>query len=676
MPYDKKDQFLVIKDFSVGWQSRLDASRIPLGGAQKSLDIALTDRGGISPRPGEILIGSNNTTSAGVKSIFSFKKTDGTSILIKTYSDKIEYYHPDVADWELLKDGYTTGKIFGFKEHNINTDQVDLVYFGNGFEPYSRWNGWYSQLNGALVGGETAVVVDSVLTTNVHYSGTASSSSTTTIDISSSDWAADIWNDNFYVRITSGAKSGFISKITDGTATQITFNTITGLSGTPTFEIRQLSVPASGTLVYNNQTVAYTGVPQDDRFAVASAHAGADNAGITVSPIEYTDNPKGNLFETLNEDMYVGGDPAAGNTVYRSATADATDFSFSGSRAATEGDILWFPYGGSKVSDIRAQENALYVFKPNSIEAVTYSQDSNDVSQFEPITQGVGRGTEGRTWKMDDDIAFGTSDNRITTLGRVISRDIRPQITDIAYPIRRSVKDYNFDAIVGTEFINKAFVGIKSSNTVSVNDSILVYNKDYKAWEGKWKINAGSLGVHDSGVYYGDSFTPNVYQFNTGINKVKGSSTFPISCEWVSGFINKRGSGFYLNEVSCLAVEGYITAGTTINFDLYKDFAFTPFKSMALTGTDTDYQDNVPTFHLLGTDETGADPLGSNFILGEEDDEGRRHFIVCFYFPITQLEYIAIGVGSSGKNQNWEVNALGINVEETAFENLSKIKAG
>jgi len=161
----------------------------------------------------------------------------------------------------------------------------------------------------------------------------------------------------------------------------------------------------------------------------------------------------------------------------------------------------------------------------------------------------------------------------------------------------------------------------------------------------------------------------------TGLNKKKGSDTFPISCEWKSGWINRRGTGFYINEASALAVEGYITSGTTINFDLYKDFATDSFQSLSLAGSETTYQDNVPIFNLLGTDALGTEVLGANSIIGEIDEEGRRHFIVFFYFPMAQFEYISVGVGSEGKNQDWEVIAMGINATENVFENLPKIKS-
>lgn len=668
-----KDNFLIIDDFKKGWHRRLDPSRIPIGGSQRSVNITLTDRGGIAPRGGELLLGAESSEQTGITSLFSFKKTDGTAILIKAHGTVLEYYSNNAEAWSLLKDGYTSGIPFGFSPHNINVEFTDLVYFGNGIEPLSRWQGWDGVLNGALVGAETEVIVDSVLTTDIHFTGTASSVTTTTVVMPAGTWAADIWDD-FYVRITSGAKEGFISKITATTATQITFDAISGLTGTPTFEIRRLVVPATGTLIYNDQTVAYTGVPRDDRFTVGSAHAASDNSPITVSPTEYKDAPRGSLLTTLYEDMYIAGDPAKGNTVFRSATGDATDYSYSATRAANEGDVAWFPYGGAKINDIIAHENGIYILKPDSIESLSYTKDSNDLASIEVIIQADSVGPLGRAWKQGNDVVYVTADRRITSIGRVANTDIRPQTQDLAYDIRREIINYNPDTSRGEQFRNRGFVGIKSDGVTSSNDRLLVYNKDSRTWEGYWHVNAGALAVHNNKLYYGDSYSPNVYQLMKGINKVKSGVSYPITSEWQSGFINKRGSGFYLNEISCLAVEGYIASGTKINFKLYKDFAALPFQELSLEGTETEYQDNVPQFTLLGGEPLGLTPLGGPTIIGEADERGRRHFIAFLNFNQDHAEYFSVAVGSNGKNQDWEIIALGVNAVEDVFQAQNKNK--
>jgi len=668
-----KDNFIIIDQFRQGWHRRVDPSRVPLGGSIKSVNIQLTSRGGIAPRPGETLLGANNTTAAGVKSLYSLKKSDGTNILVKSYSTKLEYYNNKATAWSLLKGGYTSGQVFGFKEHNINVDAVDLSYFCNAVEPYSRWEGYEATLDGALAGAETAVIVDTTLIPDVYYSGTASATTTTTVTIATADWATDIWND-FYVRITSGAKNGFISKISATTSTQITFTAISGLSGTPTFEIRRLAVPATGTLSYNDQTVAYTAVPQDDRFTVGSAHAGADGAAVTVMPTEYPENPRGNILEAHLDSMLVAGEKSKPSTLSRSALADATDFTFSSPRSAQEGDVLYFPYGGKAITDVKAQEDAAYIIKEDSIESLRYTQDGSDLAIIDPVIQGAAVGSKSRAWRKGNDIVFATPDNKITSIGRILNKDTRPQAYDLAYNIRREIEDYDFGSLVGIEHINRTYIAVKSVNTATNNDRVLVYNKDYDAWEGYWPVSIDAFAIHGGDLYYGEAYTPNIYQTGTGINKTKGTTTYPMSCGWQSGFINTRGSGFYLNEVSSLAVEGYITSGTTINFNLYKDFANTAFQQLSLLGSETQFQDNVPEFSLLGGDPLGLEPLGVKAIIGAADEDGRRHFIAFLDFQMTQVEYISVEVSSSGKHQDWEIIALGLNATENVFESQEKIK--
>lgn len=669
-----QNEYLIIDDFRKGWQQKEDDSKLPIGALRKSTNITITDRGGIAPRPQEELVGTKESeTSSGVKSLYSFKKSDGADILIKTFDDKVKYYNNVIGDWCLLKDGYTSGLEFGFKELRYNLGATDLIYFGNGVEPFSSWCGYEGKLVGDVLSGATSVVVDSILQDSVIWSGTADSVTTTTIDIAISDWATDIWN-NFYVRITSGTKEGYISKISATTATQITFDAIAGLTGTPTFEIRLLAIPETGSIVYNDDTVAYTAIPKDDTLTVGSAHAGSDGDGITVAPVEYPDVKRGNILETALSCMYVGGINYSPNTVYRSKTTDPTDYDFSSPRTAGEGDIVYFPYSGSEIKDLRAQENTLYVFKPHAIEALSYTQDGNDLSQIDEIIRGVNVGANGRTWRFGNDIAYATPDNRITTVGRVADKDFRPLTDDLAYNIRRGIQQFSFDSSVGVEDNIRGYIGCKNSADTSFNNRLLVSNKDFNCWEGLWLVPASQIVQHNTQIYYGNAYSGDVFLMSGVLNKTVGDDTFPMSCEAQTGWINKSGKGFYINEISTVIVEGYISAGSKIDIKMYKDFASDPFSSLQIEGTETEYIDNAPTFSLLGGSAGGLEPLGASAVLGDEEDDGRRHFIVNLNFQGVPVEYFSVGVGSSGKNNNWEVIALGINAEFTKYESQNRNK--
>lgn len=680
---DGKDNFIILENFKAGWHKRDDDSRIPLGGLQRSRNITITDRGGIAPRLGETLVGLPGSGGGG-KSMWSFEKSTGLPLLVKTYADRLEFLSQKKNKWALIKEGLTTGLRFGFSETRVDvTDTLDWLSFGNAIDPFHRWCGFDGYLAGALVGGETSVVVDTVLTEDVHYTGTASASTDTTITISPAAWATDIWNDSFYVRITSGALSGRISKITDTTSTIITFSgAITGLTGAVTFEIRQLAVPATGTLIYNETTLAYTAVPNDDRFTVASAHAsaGADDV-VTIAPEVKPENPRGNLFDVVHEALYVAGSPAAPVTVNRSQNADTDNFTLSSPRAANEADLVYFPYGGKRITDIKGWESSLVVLKEDSLESLTYSEaydatleTKTDVSQVDRIKVGVASGSIGRSWIAGDDLMFATPDKRITTVGRVLSKDQRPQTTDLAYPIRRATKNYDFPLVAGREHINQVFISVKSSDEVTANDTLLVLNKDYNAWEGEWNIQAADFAQHQGNLYYLDSYTPDVYQMFTGANKTRGDDVFPMTVDALTGWINGRGSAFYLNEVSCLAVEGRIKLNSAITFSLYKDYSQSAFQEIEIVPTEQEgILDGESPVSFLGGSPLGLEPLGGASFLGDEEPDGYRHFVAFLHFPITQIEYIAIGISSSGYNTAWEITRLGINATENVFEAQQRI---
>lgn len=690
-----KDRFIVIEDFKAGWHRRDDDSRIPLGGARISSNITLTDRGGIAPRPGEILIG-DSAVGTGVTSAHSFKKPGQDALRVKATGTELLFFSNKAEAWSLINDGYRDAAPFYFKEaRNDKLDTLPALYFGNGYDPFSRWYGFDAEIATNVALSDTSIAVDTTLLPEVHFSGTASASTGTTITIATAAWAADIWNDNFYVRITSGAQTGKIALISDTTATGLVFASIAGLTGAVTFEIRQLAVPPTGTLVYSNGTTyvkkAYTAVPTDASFTVASIASGETataGAALTTKPIEYLNSPRAKRAEVINDELYLGIVTSSGlqvgtsgnsapNTVYRSATADFTDFTFSDPRSPDQGDVIRFPYGGSGVTDIARWEDLLLVLTEDSVESCEYvdlATDLTDVARQKSIKVGTNVGTKFKTWQVEDDVMFVTPDNRITTIGRVINKDTRPQTMDRAYSIRREVKNYDFSAVTGADFNNQSFVGMRSTSAVTANDRTIVWNKDYGSWEGRWNTQASVFFVHNGKLNYGDAFSPDVYEFDGGINKRKDGETYPMTCRWLSGWINGRGSAFYLNEVSSLAVEGRIRLNTQINFKLYKDYASSSFQTLYINASaDTEAVDGVQSVSFLGGSSTGTEPLGAGSFLGDEDEDGYRHFVAFLPFPITQIEYVSIEVGSEGTNQGWEITRLGLNLLETMFENQPRI---
>lgn len=356
-------------NFKLGLRVLEDDLKAPIGSCRRAQNIIISDRGGISPRPGTALLGTINTSSSVIKGAFNFKKSQGSAeIPIKAYATFLEYYNA-TAGWTKLKTGFTTEQEFGFTSSLVNTSNEDFTYFCNRTEEYQSWRGTVTLLNGALVGAETAVTVDSTLKDNVYFSGTATSNAATTITLSTATWATDMWK-NFIVHITG---TGKVRRITGNTGTVLTFDTLGAGPGNVAFEIRQLAFPlwnigvvatatsatltgtgtnfitqfrtgdviyvdgetsrvilavASNTsltvtanfsttastlkyrkkrqIIYADVVIEYTDIDLATTFTVASAHAGADNLAVTSVPDVFVDAPRGNRLENLLGRVYVG----------------------------------------------------------------------------------------------------------------------------------------------------------------------------------------------------------------------------------------------------------------------------------------------------------------------------------------------------------------------------------
>lgn len=147
-----------------GFQTEVDGEKVSDGAATNGQNTSVNQGDRISVRPlgyETFPAGSElSATTTGIATMHTFRKRDGTGILLRASSSTLEWYDRAGTAWETLKSGYSSDD-FGFADNNVNTDQVSYTYFGNAREPFSRWNGAVTSLNGALTGVETTVTVDS-----------------------------------------------------------------------------------------------------------------------------------------------------------------------------------------------------------------------------------------------------------------------------------------------------------------------------------------------------------------------------------------------------------------------------------------------------------------------------------------------------------------------------------
>lgn len=684
----QKDSIIDISDFSKGFYAGVDTTKSPVGSLRIMRNAQITDRGGISPRPGTVLLGTKNESNYAIKGLYTFKKSfESNEILVKNYDDEMEAYsaqHTD-QDWFRVKNGFTQDKEFGYVHSLYNTSNENLLVGGNQFDKFFAWTGAILRLNGALVGGETALTVDSTLLEDVYESKTATSSSATTLTVSTVTWAASQWI-GFYVYITSGALAGQIRRITANTSTQITFDTLGSDPGSASFEIRRIAIPASGTVIYNGTTLAYSAVPTATTITVVSAHASANDVLVTVVPTEYEANPRGNRFTNYLGRLIIGAvrsalhrdssgtlqGQASGSSAFVSKLNNPLDYQFSATRVAGEGDIISTPYGGGNITDVVAQENTAYIFKRDYIEAIVYSQDADDLAVREPLKPGAG--SIGKTTRGNDDLYFFTDSKQFTSIGRVRSQDIRPQTQDIGNAISRWLEQADASNVGrGVEVAGKVYIPLKLSSESTYNDVVLIYNRNSNSFEGFWDLAAFGITEFDGSYYYGASQGANVYKmFHNKNVDIEGENEFGYSFEVATHYINLSASKANLQSLYGIYIEGYIRGGTTITYNAWKDFTDTPFLTFNFAATEEGLLDGNNSNIYLGDAPIGIQTLTTNF--SDLDADGRRHFSARIYFPFQYGNYFSVGIASSGINQDHESSLIGLMLSETPSVNQNRIK--
>lgn len=676
------------QDFKKGLQVLEDDSKAAFGSARKMLNVITTERGGISPRPGTLLLGDYNSSIYPIRGLYNFKKSKGDDdILVRYYDDEMEFFHPTLKTWSRVKNEFTSDKEFDATYSLVNVDNDDYMYYGNGYDDYSRWSGANTYLTENLSGGETVIKVNSLLTSSILYSATATASDATTLTVSTATFATDMWK-NFYIYIPS---TGKVRLITGNNGTVITFNTLGSDPGDVAFQIRQLAFPASGTVIYDGTPSTYTSIDVYNQLITPAAHSATMPCAVTIVPTSYSGAPKGSRIDVLRGRVYVGrvrsgvSRDSAGNLqgssqasgVFVSKLLDPTTFTFAASRVAGEGDILNVAYGGGEINDVAAFEDEIAIYKKDYIEIVKYTEDADDFAVRTPLKPGYG--SISRIIQGSDDHYFIRPDKAYTSLGRVKSKDLKPQTENIGYPIKRLLDTYEHDYFNGIEYNNRLISSHKSSADSTQNDVMLVYNKITKSFEGIWSLGANNFELYrESGenaheLLYGESNGANIWKmFQPRKADIRGSEVLPYTAIWQSNFFNLLPIKSNIQAVNSVAIEGYIRGNTTFTFKLLKNFEDDSSLEFTFGGTEEQFiQGSGNLVEFFGANPLGLLPMGS---LGGIESDGRRRFSFTVYFPYIYGQYFSTAFSSSGIDQDWEILRLSLGIKEDVSTRTSNTK--
>jgi len=669
-------------DFRKGLILLNDDSNTPPATARTMDNILITDRGGIAPRPGTRMLGPRSTATDNGTGFAVFKKSYGDiEIPMRSFGERIEILCPDTNTWCLLKDGFTNGQDFGFAHNFVTTENEDYIYYGNRYEPFQRWNGQLAKTTAELIGGETTIPVTSTLRVDIFESQAvaASPSSTTTktyVDPAVITFGADQWV-GFAIYFTSGANDGLVRKITGNAANEIDHEALpVAASPGDTFEIRVLKydLDINDTFIYNGTEIQVTDIPSATELTVASAHAAPVDTPIFNVPEEFPEAPRGNRMSVLKGRTWVGRVRSAlsrdavgavkgwnvGSTIFGTKLDDPTSFEFSSPRVASEGIIAQIPYGGTDITDVKANEDVIYVYKRNYIESFQMNEVDDAVNR-QPLK--VEAGSVNKVIVGRDDHYFITLDKQFTSLGRVATKDVTVQTQNIGLPIKRLLDELEFDQVNGVEFQNRILFSCKSPNADEENDITIVWNKTTRSFEGVWNIGAHAFDTYNDELYYLEANGPNVWKlFEQAKTDFDDTEELPIASVWQSNFFNLAPIKGNYQAINSFAFEGYISAEAEFSFSLYKDFATVPSYTFTFGGLDDEeFLVGSTLASFLGSNPLGLQPIG---VVEEPDADGRRRFTFMVYIPFLYGQYFSVGFDSFGLNQDWEIIRASLGVRE------------
>ncbi|MDD5726801.1 MAG: hypothetical protein PHC53_05380 [Patescibacteria group bacterium] len=127
----------ILQDFSGGWNPKwaVNATQLADNQSPYMVNADFAARFALTKRRGCSLLGNPTAGIGSIKSLMNFRKSDGTEILMRTYSTNVEYLLAGV--WTLVTGAgsYTADLLFDSLVYK------DTIYFGNGIDNFSYWTG-------------------------------------------------------------------------------------------------------------------------------------------------------------------------------------------------------------------------------------------------------------------------------------------------------------------------------------------------------------------------------------------------------------------------------------------------------------------------------------------------------------------------------------------------------
>lgn len=501
-------QATVIEDFRGGKVTKFEADLISASSATELINVNMSGQIGLRPRSGTAIHGTFSSTSNPVNSGATFIRKDGLERPVISSGTILEAFNPFLATPD-----YNTLDT-GFTDAKIFgfADGDAFLYMGNAIEAIRKWTGAVARFD---KGNTTATVI--ALKTETEDG----------------------------VTLDTAALLGFSS---------------------------------SGTVFINGTAYTYGGLSGLTLTSAQDATGETDLVSVIEKPITsgFTSAPKGNIFLIKDSRLLIAGDPTDPNNLYGSKIGDVTNFSFSSPAVADDGFTL--KIYGPPITSLIDKGEYVAIGAENGVEGLSYVQltSSTDtiltVPRVRRIFKGQGQGPINNKGAIsfDYDGVFSSRQLGLRRLSRA-DGDLVDKPESLTEAIEPDYAVFDQTDVALGHFLHQFYQALRSTTSVPGNDTIVL--KDRRdGWISILKgLNASCWFIYKNKLYYGDSFTKNVYQTNTDdFSDFDGTNFFPYLVDWQSKFFDYN-VPFNKKEVRRVLISGFITPNTTVDFSIITD---------------------------------------------------------------------------------------------------------
>lgn len=440
-----------------------------------------------------------------------------------------------------------------------------------------------------------------------------------------------------------------------------TVNTITK-EGSTTWGAEGFLTTGTRSVIIGGITYAYTGGEGTTTLTGVTPDptAGGHTAGDTViqavrttatTPASGFNN---DIIAVLDNQVYVGSN--SHRDIYKSVVDNFASYSFSSPRLVGEGAVLTLD---QTPTAFIPQEEVMNISAGKDFWYTTVFELSDDLTKesvsVKRLKTNPGQAAlqQSAVGYMKNYVAFISNEPTLDILGRLESIDTI-QSKPLSDPIKPDFDSYDFTGAHIRYFKNNLYI------TVPVESKLLVYNVERGFWEPPWTLPAGRLAEIGGELYLHSNSVDETYKLFQGNSDYSSAEADVLPINAIARFNYMNGGARAIKKAHDeWFSEGYISPNTTLNLDLYYDYAGSEGTvTKQITGTLE--QDTI--FALFDDWSLGKHKLGAGKHGGDGSASNRNKFRIVHEMPLNYYFEIQPQYSSYDTDQYWEILSYGSNM--------------